>query len=88
MKISDREDARLQEAYDEAASRVDPVRRPVHNRPIEVAEVAPAQEPRSFVLTEEELLAVKDESQAWAEWQRTLTDLRAYRSSKETNNNG
>ncbi len=86
--ITDPEEARLQEAYDEARRRVEQWVRGERQHALRAVDIA-VERPKPFVVTEDNLDALDtfdDERDAWKEWDRTLTELRAYRASKEGDN--
>jgi len=83
--FEDPEEARLQQAYDEARHRVEQWVRGERRHALRAVDVS-VERPVPFVLTEDNLDALDtfdDERQAWSEWDRTLTELRAFRASKE-----
>lgn len=84
--ITDPEEARLQEAYDQARGRVAQWVRGERQHALRAVDVS-VERPEPFVLTEDNLDALDtfdEEQEAWNEWDRSLSELRAYRASNES----
>ena len=83
--ITDAEEVRLQEAYNQALHGVEQWIRGERQHALRAVDVS-VERPGPFVLTEDNLDSLDtfdEERDAWNEWNRTLTELRAYRASKE-----